>query len=124
MKNPKPETQTINSEKTATEQKPLIGEVDQTQINMWKARYRRVFGIIVPDGDEVHIGYFHRPDMEILAATNRLRKDDEIKAVGVLFDNCYLGGSEVMKTDAMVKMGAMAQFNSAISVQQGEIKNL
>lgn len=121
MKNQKTETK---AQETAAEQNVLIGEVDQAQINMWKARHRRVYSIVVTDGDELHIGYFHRPDMEILAATNKLRKDDEVKAVGVLFDNCYLGGSDAMKTDAIVKIGAMTKFNMAIAVLQTEIKNL
>lgn len=129
MKNQHPETPVpellqSSPEQPQTPQQPLIGEAEPTQINMWKNRFRRIYGIIVPDGDEQHVGYFRRPDMDVLAAANRLRKEDQIKAVNVLFENCWLGGSEVMRNDAIVKMGAMARFNTALSVQQAEIKNL
>lgn len=99
------------------------GAVDQTQLNMWRNRYRRVFTIEVMDFGERHVGYFHRPDMEILAATNKLSKTDEIKAVDVLFTNCWLGGSALIQEEAVIKMAVMAKFNQVVAVQHVELKN-
>lgn len=99
------------------------GTVDDTQLAMWRSRYGRVFAIVVTDFGEQHVGYFHRPDMEILSATNKLSKSDEIKAVEALFTNCWLGGSPLIRQEAVVKIAAMAKFNQVIAVQHVELKN-
>lgn len=115
-------TATAAATDTAASSAP-IGAVDEIQLNMWRQRYRRVFTICVTDFGEQHVGYFRRPDMEILSATNKLNKTDEIKAVDVLFTNCFLGGSPLIQQEAVVKMAAMTVFNQVIAVQHVEIKN-
>ena len=42
----------------------------------------------------------------------------------VIFDNCWLGGSEALKTDALYKMAAMQALGSLFGRYLGTLKNL
>lgn len=100
------------------------GGVTPEQIAMWKAKHRRLYAIEVVDGEEAHEGYFRRPDMETMAAVNKLSKTDEVKAANALFDNCWLGGSTLLREDAVLKMAAIGQLNALMSVAAASLKNL
>lgn len=100
------------------------GGVVESQIEQWKAKYRIVQEVTITDGDEQHKGYFKRPDMETLAAVNKLSKTDEIKAANVLFENCWLGGSGYIAGEAVLKMAAIGRLNELMMVTSTEIKNL
>jgi hypothetical protein len=93
-------------------------------IATWKAKYGKVVEVKVKDGDKNYVGYFRRPDMETLSAVNKLYKTDEVKSANVLFDNCWLGGDEQMKADAIVKMSAIAKLQELTQICVAEIKNL
>ena len=60
-------------------------------------QHRKVFRIDVADGDELHVGYFHRPSLQLMAAASKVAKSDEVRSGETLFDGCFLGGSEVMR---------------------------
>ena len=60
-------------------------------------QHRKVFRIDVADGDELHVGYFHRPSLQLMAAASKVAKNDEVRSGETLFDGCFLGGSEVMR---------------------------
>lgn len=102
----------------------IDGGITEQQINGWKAVHRRVAAIDVTDGEETHRGYFHRPNMETMAAVNKLGKTDEVKAAEVLFSNCWLGGSAVMQQDAVIKMEATGKLGVLMGGLTSEIKNL
>lgn len=102
----------------------IDGGITQQQIEQWKNTHRRVAAIDVTDGEETHRGYFHRPNMETMAAVNKLGKTDEVKAAEVLFTNCWLGGSPVMQQDAVVKMEATGKLGVLMGGLTSEIKNL
>jgi len=100
------------------------GGITQEQIAMWKNQHRKVSEISVIDEGEKHVGYFHRPSMETMSAVNKIGKTDEVKAANILFDNCWLGGSQTMKEDAVVKMAAIGKLNELMNISTAEIKNL
>lgn len=104
----------------------INGDVTAEQIQAWKNQYGRVTEISVFDEDlnERHIGYFRRPDMPTIHATNAVAKGNETKASEVLFDNCWLGGSPLLKTDAIYKMNAVGSLGVLYSRCTGNIKNL
>lgn len=60
------------------------GGIDKATTDKWKAQHRKVTRIEVQDGDEVHVGYFKRPNMETMTAVNKLAKTDEMKSAQVL----------------------------------------
>jgi len=100
------------------------GGITPEQIATWKAKHRKVSEISVVDDGEKHIGYFHRPSMETMSAVNKIGKTDEVKAANILFDNCWLGGSQTMKEEAVVKMAAIGKLNELMNINTAEIKNL
>lgn len=105
--------------------KTRIGEADTATIERWKHTHRRVIEVEVREDDSTHVCYFRRPDMDTLAAVNKVSKTDEVKGVCVLFDNCWLGGSEEVRDDALLKMNAVTAFNSLLGASmQVEVKNL
>ena len=95
----------------------INGGVTAEQIQAWKNQYGRVAG-------EEHIGYFRRPDMTTMQAVNSVSKTNEVKASEVMFDNCWLGGSPQLKTDAIYKMDAMAALGSMFGKCVRSLKNL
>jgi len=100
------------------------GGVTDEQIRLWKSKHRKVYEIIVVDDSERFVGYFHRPDMDTVSVINKLAKTDEIKAALALFENCWLGGSTVMREDVLVKMDAISQLNAIKNAVSSEIKNV
>lgn len=110
-----------------TENYKLInGDITEEQIAAWKARYGRVVEVEVADTDfeELHRGYFHRPDMKTMQAFSATAKSNEVKASEVMFDNCWLGGSLMMKTDAVYKMQATGELQKIFGRCVSRLKNL
>lgn len=102
------------------------GGVSPQQIEGWKNRHRRVYEVEVkdPETNEVFKGYFKRPDMKTLEASNALNKQNEVKASLVLFDNCWLGGAPELKEDALYQMEAIAAMSGIFSKCVHSLKNL
>lgn len=105
------------------EQKVYDGGVTAEQVKIWKGQHRKVARIAVEDGDEKHVGYFKRPSMETMAASTKVAKTDEVKAGGILFDGCWLGGSEFMRTDPVLFVPTMAQLNNIMLGASASLKN-
>ena len=100
------------------------GGVTEEQINKWKMQHRKVARVDVVDGEETHIGYFKRPSMETMTAVSKVSKTDEMRSAQVLFDGCWLGGSPVIRTDAVLFTAAMTQLNKAFTSAMSSLKNL
>ncbi len=113
------DTKTANAEKHTFE-----GGVTSENINKWKAQHRKVIRIDVEDDGDLHVGYFRRPSMEAMAAVNKLAKSDEMKSATTLFDNCWLGGSEDLRQDAVLFTACMGQLNVAFAKVSASLKNL
>lgn len=106
--------------------KVINGDITEAQIAEWKGRYGRLVEIEVADieTEEQHRGYFHRPDMKTMQAFSATAKTNEIKAADVMFDNCWLGGSSMMKTDAVYKMQAFGALQNIFGRCFSKLKNL
>ena len=100
------------------------GGVTEEQIKRWKAKYRKVIRIDVVDGDELHVGYFHRPSLETMAAANSVTATNEIRGTETMLKGCWLGGSEEMLTDSVLFGAASNQFGVALGNVIKNIKNL
>lgn len=107
-------------------QTPTIfnGGLTDEQVAAFKEKHRKSFAIEVQDGDEVHIGYFKRPTLETLKAVTKVAKTDEVEAGKVIFDNCWLGGSQELRTDALLFMAVQKQLGTVLNGFNGLIKNL
>lgn len=112
-----------NKEQKITE---INGGVTAEQIQAWKNQYGRVAEVRVEDVDtaECHIGYFHRPDSQTMQAFSAVSKNNEMKGSEIVFDNCWLGGSPMMKSDAIYKINAMGMLTTMFSRCSNSLKNL
>lgn len=106
--------------------KVLSGEVSEEQIAAWKTKHGRVVEIEVADPEfgELHRGYFRRPDMKTMQAFSATAKSNDVKAAEVMFDNCWLGGSAMMKTDAVYKMQTIGELQNIFGKCVSRLKNL
>lgn len=102
------------------EKEKLIGEVTPDQIQAWKDKYGQIFGIVV-DG---HIAYLRKPDRRILGFASTAGKTNNVKFNETLLNNCFIGGSELIKTDDDYFMGACTQLAEIINVKEAELVKL
>lgn len=118
--------ETKEKEEQQQENPVYNGGIAEGHINNWKQQHGRVVKVEVTDEEtgETHVGYFRRPDMKIMQAVSATSKNDEVKGSEVLFDSCWLGGSESLKTDAVYKMEAMAGLSGIFGKCVHKLKNL
>lgn len=116
----------MESVNKSTENSPKVfnGGLTDAQVEAWKQTHRKSFAIEIVDGDEVHVGYFKRPTLATLKAVTKVVKTDEVEAGKVMFDNCWLGGSEELRTDALLFMAVQKKLGEVLNGFQGVIKNL
>lgn len=104
----------------------LKAGVTETQFNEWKARYGFVYEFAIPindTGDKVY-GYFRKPDLSIIAAATKFAESDPIKSGEVMFDNCFLGGDPIIKSNDECKLSAIQSLSNLFQIRAAEIKNL
>lgn len=104
--------------------KILNGGLTEEQVAVFKKQHRKSFAVEVQDGDEVHIGYFKRPTFDTIKAVTKVAKTDEVEAGKVMFDNCWLGGSEELRKDAILFMAVQKQLGQVLNSCMGSLKNL
>lgn len=120
------ETENMTIDIDTTDYKIINGGVTDEQIAAMKARHGRVVEIEVADAEvkELHRGYFRRPDMKTMQAFSATAKSNDVKAAEVMFDNCWLGGSALMKSDAVYKLQAIGELQNIFGKCVSKLKNL
>ena len=120
------ETKIENAAEQVAQITDINGDITSEQIQAWKSRYGRIVEVSVTDDEvgERHIGYFRRPDSQTMQAFSSVSKNNEIKASEIMFDNCWLGGSPVMKSDAIYKINATGVLSTLLSRCSTNLKNL
>lgn len=114
----------MNEEKKPVAGQTFDGGVDEAKIQGWKQRYGKVLRVDVADDGDLHVGYFHRPTLETMGAVSKIGKTDEIKSSEVMFDNCWLGGSEALRHDAILFLEVTKQLGAMLNSCHGSLKNL
>lgn len=102
----------------------LKGNKTEEEIDALKKQYGRVVEVSVTEGDTEHVGYFRRPDMKTMHAVSGVGTNNPLKGGEVLFDNTWLGGSEELRSDAVLKMEAIAALNDVFTGCAHRLKNL
>ncbi len=102
------------------EKDEFIGQVSQEQIDEWKKKHKKVTGIIV-DG---HIGYLRPVDRKTLSYASSFGTKDPFKFNETILNNCWLGGSEAIKTDDTLFLSASAKIADMIEIKDAELVNL
>lgn len=112
-------------EKEKTQQAQTFdGGVTPELVEAWKNKHRKVYRVDIVDGADTHIGYFKRPDFATIKAITKVAKTDEVEAGKVMFNNCWLGGSEELKEDAVLFMAVQVQLGKLVNGCMGSLKNL
>lgn len=104
-----------------TERVPLIGEVDQTQIDAWKAAHP--LGIYKVVSESGHVSYFKNPsrhDVNAALAANKNILDPFEQLAG----QTWLGGSAEMKTNDTMFLGVMNAIKDKMDGQRAALVNL
>lgn len=111
-------------EKKAPEAQTFDGGITSEQVEAMKAKHRKVVRIDIVDGEDTHVGYFKRPDFETIKAVTKVAKVDEVEAGRIMFDKCWLGGSEELRRDAILFMAVQKQLGRVLNSCMGSLKNL
>lgn len=111
-------------EKAAKTAHTYGGEITEAQIEGWKQKHGKVARVDVVDGEDTHIGYFHRPSFETIKAVTKVAKSDEVEAGKIMFDNCWLGGSDQLRKDPVLFMAVQQRLAEMLNVSMSSIKNL
>lgn len=112
----------------------LIGQASDEQIAYWKKQHGGCSQITVKD----HVCYLKPADKKVLSyalSMIKVRVDDPSKAgeVGVeriiqlgevVLQNCWLGGSEEIKTIPKLWMSAAVAAGDMVELVEAELKNL
>lgn len=98
----------------------LIGEVTPEQIQEWKKKHGTVKAIVVGG----HIAYVKKPDRKTLGYATVGSKNDPIKFNEIILQNCFIGGSEAVKTNDDLFLGASSVLTELIEVKEAELVNL
>lgn len=104
----------------------LAGNVTQAQINQWKQRWGSVTQITVTldDSGNTATGYFKKPGLDAIAAAGPRMDSDPIGAGKIVFENCWLGGDEVIKHNDEALFSVILQVNKLFRLRETEVKNL
>jgi len=97
----------------------LIGQAEPEQIEAWKKKYGKLYGIKV-DG---HICYLKKPDRNSLAYAGTIAQTNPMKSNELLLTACWLGGSEAIKTNDELFYGASAKLGELVVVKEAELVN-
>lgn len=97
----------------------LVGQVDQEQINKWKALHKDVYAVTV-DGS---ICYLKKPTRATISHMATL-STNPIRANEVLLNDTWLGGDETIKTDDDKFLGVTSQLATIVEIKEAEIKKL
>ncbi len=102
------------------ETKQLIGQATPEQIEAWKIQFGTVKEVEI-DG---HVCYLRLPDRKILGMASALGSNDPIKFNELLLANCWLGGSEAIKTNDELFLGVSQVLGELVTFKTAKIKNL
>ncbi len=117
----------------------LIGEVDQVQIDTWKAKpdVKGIHGIEIGG----HIGYLKTPDRNVISYALRhvsfkmamdggsnsesleMNMGDVYKKGEAVLTNFWLGGSDEIRTITWLYIGACIGAGNLIEYEAGSLKN-
>lgn len=103
--------------------KPLIGQVEQDQIDKWKKENPDGIFRIVLNGQ---VGYFRDPDVQDLNAASAVTDaDNPLDYFKVLANDTYLGGSrELFEGKGKMVMDFIATYRPKIEGKKGQLENL
>lgn len=114
----------MTTENRKEDARTFDGGITEAQVEAFKAKHGKIYRVDIVDGADTHIGYVRRPDFATIKAITKLSKTDEVEAGKVMLNNCWLGGSEALRTDAVLFMAVQVQLGKLLNGCMGSLKNL
>ena len=104
----------------------LPGGVTPAQLGAWKQRWGEVYAFSIKSDDEgtVVTGYFKKPDLITIAASATKAEADPVGSGIIVFENCWLGGDESIRTNDEQKFAAIREVNKLFRIRAVEVKKM
>ncbi len=104
------------------ETKTLIGQATEEQIAEWKKQYGEVWAAVC-DG---HVAYLKKPSRKALSYASVASNNgkDNIKFIEVIYDDCFIAGSQEFKTNDAFFMGVSKVLTELVEVKEVELGKL
>ena len=100
--------------------KTLVGQAAPEQIEAWKKRHGEIYAVKC-DG---HVAYLKKPSRKAISYASVAGKTDPIKFNEAILNDCFIGGSEAVKTDDSLFLGVSAKLAELIEVKEAELEKL
>jgi len=96
------------------------------QVKQWKQRWGEVhqFDVTIDDDGNTVTGYFRKPNLEVIGASISKGENDPIGSGNVLFENCWLGGDDRIKSDDEARLSCALRLNRLFKLRAVEVKKL
>lgn len=102
------------------EQKTLIGQATEEQIAEWKKQYGEVWAAVC-DG---HVAYLKKPSRKALSYASVAGKENPLKFNELLLNDCWIAGSEEIKTNDSLFLGVSAKMAELVEIKEAELGKL
>lgn len=102
----------------------IDGGVSAADIMKWKSQHGKVMLVEIEEADTVHQAYFKRPTLNTMAAVTKVGKTNEVESAKIMLNDCWLGGSEAVKSDVVLFMEATKQLSKIFDSCTSRLKNL
>lgn len=114
------------SEEIEVAKRQEIGLATPSQIKAWKEANGEIreLSFIVEEDESIHYGYVKKPSFINMDMAISLGEGDRLKEGKILLENCWVGGSEFIKTDDETRWTAYLKMHSLFQLRVSEIKKL
>lgn len=92
----------------------------------WKRKYGEVFEFshcYDEANQKYYVGYFHKPDINVLANSMRYTNSDPMKAKQIVFMGCKIECDKEMMEDVEIYLPLIMQVNALLDFKLVEVKN-
>ncbi|ASZ11096.1 hypothetical protein KTO58_19755 [Chitinophaga pendula] len=94
--------------------------IDQAQIDAWKAEYEEVWRLTVAG----KVGFLKMPTRKILSYAYVAAKTDPFKFPETIINECWIAGDEELKTNDKLLMSASAHVEKMVQMEEAELVKL
>lgn len=116
----------MSKAKIQAKEPKVFGLAQDEQIAKWKTKYP--MGISQLEGTDengdVHVVYVRKPNLDDIGASAKYVEDDPVRAGEIMFNQCFIGGSDAVKDDPEMKMGVIQKIGTLFKIKEFSIKKL
>ena len=92
--------------------------INKEQIDKWKKEHKRVHKLEI----EGHVGFLKHPNRNVLGlAMSYSSQGNNVKFAECLFENCWLGGDEILRNDDDFFISCIPQLSEIVVIKEGKL---